>query len=257
MINALVDRELMKRVNLVLLIVGVFALTNFSSALYARGSTVTLCANKKTGSLRYINNGNCRSSENKIQLDQNGEVGQTGPQGPQGPTGPAGPAGADGANGANGANGSNASSVMLQDATGAKFVWVPNYIFWNGMMWPFVSSIQGSNSYINSMPYYYIDSACTQPIYPTSGMVRIDGPQVALITTSDRTVNGQILHGWRQTGTLQAIQRASSYYHWGGSSCVAESGTLLIDGDQVTNYYAAEAISWPMIVSPTTFVLGS
>ena len=245
------DRGAMKRVRLVLLIVGVITVTSFSSALYARGSTVTLCANKKSGALRYIKSGNCRSSENKLEIDQNGELGQTGPQGQQGPAGPAGPAGADGSNGA------NASSVLLQDATGAKFVWVPNYIFWNGMMWPFVSSIQGSNSYINSMPYYYIDSACTQPIYPTSGMVRVDGPQVALITTSDRTVNGQILHGWKQTGTLQTIQRASSHYHSGGSSCVAESGALLIDGDRVTNYYAAEAIAWPVIVSPTTFVLGS
>ena len=244
----------MKRAHLILLIVGVISATSCSSALYARGSTVTLCANKKSGALRYIKSGNCRSSENKLEIDQNGELGQMGPQGQQGPAGPAGPAGSDGANGANGLN---ASSVMLQDATGAKFVWVPNYIFWNGMMWPFVSSIQGSNSYINSMPYYYIDAACTQPIYPTTGMVRVDGPQVALITTSDRTVNGQILHGWKQTGTLQAIQRASSYYHWGGASCVAESGTLLIDGDRVTNYYAAETIAWPVIVSPTTFVLSS
>jgi hypothetical protein len=226
-----------------------------TSVLNARGSTVTLCANKKTGALRYIKNGSCRSSENRIELDQNGEVGQTGPQGPQGPQGPAGPAGSDGANGANGANGSNASSVMLQDATGAKFVWVPNHIYWNGYFWPFQSPLRGGNSYDESLPSYYIDSACTRPIYPASGMVRIDGPQVALITTTDRTVNGQILSGWRRVGSPLAIQRSSTYYF--GSSCIAESGSLLIDGDGITSYYAAEAIAWPVIVSPTTFVLGS
>ena len=86
-------------------------------------------------------------------------------------------------------------------------------------------------------------------------MARIDGPQVALITTSNRTSNGQILSGWKRTGPLLAIQRTSTYYF--GCACRAEAGSLLIDGDGVTSYYAAEAIAWPVIVAPTTFVLGS
>ena len=95
----------MKKIHLIFIAIGLIAVTSYSSALYARGSTVTLCTNKKSGALRYIKSGNCKSSENKLEIDQNGEVGQTGPQGPQGPQGPAGPAGSDGANGANGANG--------------------------------------------------------------------------------------------------------------------------------------------------------
>ncbi len=233
----------------------VIASVSATSVLNARGSTVTLCANKKSGALRYLKNGDCRSSENRIELDQNGEVGQTGPQGPQGPQGPAGPAGADGANGANGTNGSNASSIMLQDATGAKFVWVPNYILWNGMMWSFSSSVETSLSYISALPFYYLDSACTQPIFPATGWAQNDGLQKAFVTTSNRTVNGQILSGWRRTGSLLSIQRTATYYS--STSCVGESGNILIDGDGVTSYYAAEAIAWPVIVSPTTFVLGS
>jgi hypothetical protein len=143
---------------------------------------------------------------------------------------------------------------MLQDATGAKFVWVPNHIFWNGFFWPFESPLRGGSPFAESLPWYYADSACTRPIYPASGLTRIDGPQVALITTSDRTANGQILSGWKRVGSLLAIQRTSTYYF--GSSCIAESGSLLIDGDGITSYYAAEAIPWPVIVSPTTFVVG-
>jgi hypothetical protein len=84
----------------------------------------------------------------------------------------------------------------------------------------------------------------------------MDGPQVAKVTTSDNTVNGQILHGWKKTGPLKLIQRTASYYHWSGSSCVAESGTVLIDGDRITNYYSAETIAWPVIVNPTLLVQG-
>lgn len=232
----------------------VFSAVSVSSALYARGSTINLCANKKTGALRYLKNGSCSNSENKLELDPNGEVGQTGPQGLQGAQGPAGPAGSDGANGA---NGSNASSVMLQDATGAKFVWVPGYIFWNGMLWPFQAAFDSPNSYINALPYYYIDSACTEPFFPASGWAQMDGPQVVRVTTSDNTVNGQILHGWKKTGSLLSIQRASNYYHWGFPGCVAESGTILIDGDRITTYFAAEPIAWPVIVNPTLLVQGS
>ena len=236
----------------------VFASISATSVLNARGSTVTLCANKKSGALRYSKNGNCNSSENKLEIDPNGEVGQAGPQGaqgPAGPVGPAGPAGADGANGTNGANGSNASSVMLQDATGAKFVWVPNYVLWNGMMWSFSPSVETSSSYISALPFYYLDSACTQPMYPASGWAQKDGAQKAFVTTSNRTVTGQILSGWRRTGSLLSIQRTSTYYS--GNNCTGESGSILIDGDGITSYYAAEAIAWPVIVAPTTFVLGS
>jgi hypothetical protein len=239
----------MKKIHLIFIAIGLIAVTSYSSALYARGSTVTLCANKKSGALRYIKSGNCKSSENKIELDQNGEVGQTGPQGPAGPAGPAG------SDGSNGANGSNASSVMLQDATGAKFVWVPNYILWNGMMWSFSQSVETSVSYISALPYYYLDSACRVPIYPANSWAKTDGLQKAFVTTSDHTVNGQILSGWRRTGSLLSIQRTSTYYS--GISCVSESGNILIDGDGITSYYAAEAIAWPVVVSPTTFVLGS
>lgn len=234
----------------VLLVVAV-AVGSFATNIYAGSSKIVLCANKKTGVLRYSKGGTCTKLESILSINPNGEVG---PVGPSGPAGAVGPVGADGASGANGANGTNASSVMLQDATGAKFVWVPNYILWNGMMWSFSQSVETDVSYISALPFYYLDSACRVPMYPANSWAKNDGLQKAFVTTSDHTVNGLILSGWRRTGSLLSIQRTSTYYS--GINCVGESGNILIDGDKITGYYAAEAIPWPVIVSPTMFVLG-
>lgn len=58
-------------------------------------STITACANKKTGVLRYAKNGKCRKSERKLQWNQQGPVGATGAQGAAGPAGATGVPGSD------------------------------------------------------------------------------------------------------------------------------------------------------------------
>jgi len=119
---------------------GVFADTN--------PSAITVCANKKTGALRYAKTGNCTKSETRFSLNETGpagppgtqgasgaageqgatgkqgttgEQGATGPQGPagaqgtpgpQGDVGPAGPQGSTGAQGATGATGPAGDSCV-------------------------------------------------------------------------------------------------------------------------------------------------
>ena len=54
----------------------------------ATSTTLTFCANKSSGALRYATNGKCKSNETKLQLNKQGPTGARGPAGPIGPAGP-------------------------------------------------------------------------------------------------------------------------------------------------------------------------
>ena len=71
----------------------------------AAPSSVTICALKTNGSLRYIKSGACKATETKLTL---------GEQGPTGATGAAGATGATGATGAAGAAGSFSGVASLR-----------------------------------------------------------------------------------------------------------------------------------------------
>jgi hypothetical protein len=238
----------MKKIHLIFIAIGLIAVTSYSSALYARGSTVTLCANTKSGALRYIKSGNCRSTENKIELDQNGELGQTGPQGP------AGPAGADGSNGA---DGSSALSLYLQDSVGTKFALTGPYILWNGLVWNYGWSPNSTGSHIaGAFPPFYKDASCTLPIFGGSGWTKNDGVQATYITTTDHSFTGPIQSGWKRTGPLIPVDRAANYYYWQANTCNAQTGAISIDTRDFSDYYEAQPISWPVIVPPIILAQG-
>jgi hypothetical protein len=78
---------------------GVVQLANASGA-----ATITACANKKTGTMRYITKGKCKTTEDTLRWNQ---------QGPQGLTGATGPQGAEGSPGINGT-----SAAKVYDSTG-------------------------------------------------------------------------------------------------------------------------------------------
>ena len=225
-----------------------------TSVLSARGSTINLCADKKSGALRYSKNGNCRSSENKLELDPNGEVGQ---MGPQGPAGPAGPAGSDGANGANGANGTNESSWHLLDSAGTKFIWTGQYILWNGFVWNYGWDPNNQSHIAGGTAYYYLDAGCSTPIFPGSGWAKNVGVQSAVITTSNLSYTGTIQSGWKRKGPLLAIDPSAVYYRLQSGNCNPQSGATLMSGAQIVDYYEAEAMPWPVIVPPVSLVQGS
>jgi hypothetical protein len=241
----------MKKIHLIFIAFGLIAVTSFSSALNARGSTVTLCANTKSGALRYIKSGNCKSSENKLEIDQNGEVGQTGPQGPAGPAGPAG------ADGSNGADGSSALSFFLQDSVGAKFIWTGQYILWNGFAWNYGWDPNNQSQIAGGAAYYYLDASCSTPIFPGSGWAKNVGVQSAVITTSDLSYTGTIQSGWKRKGPLLAIDPSAVYYRLQSGVCNPQSGTTLMSGALIVDYYEAEPMPWPVIVPPVSLVQGS
>ena len=80
----------------------------------ATTNTVTGCANKTTGILRYAADGKCKSKiENKVEWNQAGVAGAAGATGAKGDKGNTGVAGDTGATGAAGATFQNATEVAL------------------------------------------------------------------------------------------------------------------------------------------------
>lgn len=84
--------------------VSIGAVTNASAA---NDKSITACANKKTGAMRLLTKGKCKSTETSLSWNQQGPTGNTGEAGPAGPAGTAGPTGAAGATGATGARGAS------------------------------------------------------------------------------------------------------------------------------------------------------
>lgn len=86
------------------------------------GSTVTVCASKASGALRYSKGGGCKSTETKLVLGQTGPTGATGATGATGPTGPTGATGASGSVSPVTINAQTATSYILSLADAGKFI---------------------------------------------------------------------------------------------------------------------------------------
>ena len=111
-------------IGLVFALVFGYGLGDFSTAT-ATPSTVSLCANKKTGVLISRKSGKCTKSERLVLLPTMAAIssetpGPQGPAGANGPTGPQGPAGANGPTGPQGPPGANGTpgGISASCATG-------------------------------------------------------------------------------------------------------------------------------------------
>jgi hypothetical protein len=56
---------------------------------------------------------------------------------------------------------------------------------------------------------------------------------------------------------FQYIRRSANYYYWQSGSCLVQTGATSFDARDFSDYYEAQAISWPRIVPPVTMMQGS
>jgi hypothetical protein len=111
----------------VLLLVGVLAGVTVGGGVgviaASSTKTVTVCADKKTGMLRYAKNGRCAKTETKVLLNQTGVAGATGAKGETGTAGANGTNGAKGADGAPGVDGAPGADGVngVNGAAGSSF----------------------------------------------------------------------------------------------------------------------------------------
>lgn len=79
-----------------LLVVGVLVGNVVSSLAAPSSKILTSCVDRKTGAMRYVSSGRCRSSELAVSWNVQGPTGPKGPAGAQGDQGLQGPRGATG-----------------------------------------------------------------------------------------------------------------------------------------------------------------
>jgi len=255
----------MNKVKLGFLLVVVVAISSFATSIYAGSSNIVLCANVKTGSLRYSKGGACSKQESKLSINPNGVAGPSGAVGPVGSAGAVGPAGSSGKNGLN--------SVYLQDAAGTIFTYVPNTytnILWNGSLW-ILNSGTFSNSTLPALPaVYFLDAACSIPIFERNYYYGFGiSSQSTMVTTSDGNVlaTSRVLKAYKPKGSSIRIDTSRDYYFLGGNGetryCTVMPGGRAINDserglytDAITDYYEAEEIEPLVFVPPLKFVVG-
>lgn len=220
----------------------------------AGDATLKACANKTTGAMRYIAKGSCKKTETSLSWSQ---------MGPQGLSGVAGPVGE---------SGSNASVVNVQDAAGTIFTYVGGFnpgILWNDLLWNFTSAAFSNSAIPASGAYYFIDAACSIPIFPITNPERYgETPiQSTMVTTSDKKTlsSSRVLKAYKRKGTLITMNPAINYYQFvSNGNCTARLGGAENFGspsnpiwEQVyTHYYEAEETAPLVFVPPLRFVVG-
>lgn len=76
-----------KRLTIVIVAVALGAGSVAAARAATAGTTVTVCADKSSGALRYSKGGSCRTTETKLILGKTGPSGDTGATGATGPSG--------------------------------------------------------------------------------------------------------------------------------------------------------------------------
>ena len=211
------------RLKLGFFLVAVVSITSFASTIRAGSSDIVLCANNKTGVLRYSKSGKCNNRlESVLTINPNGEAGPAGPAGPVGQTGASGSDGGNGANGNTGPQGPAGLSWKWIDANGNQIgdfidYFYPKFMF-NGMIYQF--NPQLSDNYAsNHGNFIFIDSACTTP----KGSPSFLNSQQAVFTTSGNDPNGAPRVWWRATGVTGTHAGGDTFYRFNdisGGTCV-------------------------------------
>ena len=208
------------------LLVAVFAVTSFATSIRAGSPDIVLCANKKTGALRYSKGGTCTKLESTLSINPNGEVG------PAGPAGAVGPKGADGASGSDGGNGLNGSTGP-QGPAGLSWKWVDangnqlgEFLDYSDSKFVYNNAIYGfnpstSNDYSsNHARFMYVDAGCTIPL----GTFFVSlGAQNVVYTSPGNDANASPRVWWRATGVTGTLSGGVTFYRFVGypGSCTS------------------------------------
>lgn len=211
------------------LIVVAVAVGSFATNIYAGSSKIVLCANKKTGALRYSKGGTCTKLESILSINPNGEVGPVGPTGPAGAVGPKGADGASGSDGGNGANGSTGPqgpaglSWKWVDANGnqlGEFVDYSNRTFmYNGLVYVF-NPLTSDDYSGNWRDFLYANSSCSI----AKGVLHDLKLQDAVFTAPGNEPAATPRVWWKATGLTRTLSGGETFYRYNdlpGGTCVS------------------------------------
>ena len=203
------------RLKLGFFLVAVVSITSFASTIRAGSSDIVLCANNKTGVLRYSKSGKCNNRlESVLTINPNGEVG------------PAGPAGSDGGNGSSGSAGPQGpagQSWKWVDANGnqlGEFVDYSNRTFmYNGLVYEF-NPLTSDDYSGNWRDFLYSNSSCSIAKGVLYGLKLQD----AVFTAPGNDPSATTRVWWKATGLTRTLVGGETFYKFNdlpGGTCVS------------------------------------
>ena len=202
------------------LLLVVVAISSFATSSFAGSSNIVLCANVKTGALKYSKSGSCSKQESKLSINPNGSIGPvgtigstgaTGPKGETGSTGATGPKGETGSTGSTGPTGADGTSLAWEDANGKRLGVFIDYIsrsfLHNGVVYILNPAVTNDYSGMWS-PVFYTNALCTIP----KGRLGVALKQEVFYTTvaDDWTATPQAW--WKPTGVYRTINAGDTLY---------------------------------------------
>ena len=211
------------------LLLVVVAISSFATSSFAGSSNIVLCANAKTGALKYSKSGSCSKQESKLSINPNGsigpvgtigstgatgpkgETGSTGITGPKGETGSTGIAGPKGETGSTGPTGADGTSLAWEDANGKRLGVFIDYIsrsfLHNGVVYVLNPAVTNDYSGMWS-PVFYTNALCTIP----KGRLGVALKQDVFYTTvaDDWTATPQAW--WKPTGVYRTMNAGDTLY---------------------------------------------
>jgi hypothetical protein len=238
----------------------------FATALVGTGTwlqassenTITACANKKTGTMRYLTKGKCnKKTENNVSWNT------TGPIGPRGATGEVGLTGTKGETGERGESGIN---VNLVDASGKELgPWSyaggdgnHTFVAPDGGIWTVSAEYYG---FTQSTARYFRDSNCSMPLLLADTFSSSPPPSTRWVLYSDDRLS--VLTGHKAKSGVKSFrgsELAGVYMRQGISpfSCFNDknrAGNTLGDYSSVY-FWDAEEVSLPTYTPPLSVHVG-
>lgn len=200
-----------------------------SFANAAGDATLRACANKTSGTMRYISKGSCKKTETSLSWSQMGPQGTPGIAGETGIAGTKGDIGAAGTNGTNGTNGQNYYAV---DATGKTLGPVLGNlgssvdVLIDNLIWTLDKATNIPSNYTSGGSLtYHSNSSCTAPYFTTG----IDSGVITQGITLDVGTNDN----WDLTDKAYKVS--------GGK--ISLTGQTIYNWRWVTNAYVCSAVS--------------
>jgi hypothetical protein len=211
----------------------------------ASNSTIKACANKTTGTMRYLAKGSCKKTETLLSWSQ---------QGPQGLPGSQGPSGVAGERGAAGSNGQNlfavdAAGKTLGPVRGASGIEIIVEI--DGRLWAAHPTRQLFWSQGGSASFWQ-DISCTQP-FISLGLEEVPNPQLVSIDFGTDDVYQSTDKAYQTTGSAMTFSGRSVYYSSNGV-CTSASASQKTNWDMSYKLYFPTEVTKPTYVAPLSIV---
>ena len=214
----------------------------------AGDATLKACANKTSGTMRYISKGSCKKTETSLSWNQMGPQGLSGSSGIAGAKGDTGSAGTKGDSGAAGNNG---TALRVIDATGKDMGLLVSHeqrevtVLLDNKIWDLsIYTTNQASGNLNSYDYFFTDSGCAQLL-----------PVVTVLTAPSQSVLNFNVKYWTVSAVKPFSTQVSIFERVNGVCTQLNAARIeLLENDVNIRVAVIEEIKAPTYTAPLTIV---